>query len=300
MTRENGNREPSPLKRRWLLNAGLIVFVALLAAIVAYTQFMGPKKAEVSLTNLRADDVTRIELAHTGRSKIVLTRTETSDKGIAQDWRMAEPVTARVNPFNVQALLDLMAVPATELPYAPERLAAYGLDKPATEVRYNDRLVAFGGTHPFQQQVYAKYGGRIFLVGAQPYRVATYAYSSFIDTRLLEPDRALSAIELPDFQLERKNGAWQRKPERPALSADRIAHFVEQWRHARALTVERAKGGRPIKRVTLRFEGGTPLVIDVMAEQPELVLRRTDEELAYHFPAAVAVQLLTLAPDKKN
>lgn len=301
MASETENPAPSPVKRRWLLNLLLIAVVAGLAIIVAYTQLAGPKMPPPTLTALRSPDVTRIELAHKGRSTIVLAREESNRGDTEGKWRMQEPLPARTNPFNVQALLSLAgASTVSELPFVPERLAAYGLDNPPTTVRFNDTTVFFGGTHPFQDQVYARHADRVFLVSAQQFRVATYAYSSFIDTQLLEPDRRISAFDLPGFRLRRHDGAWQREPALPELSADRIASFVDQWRHARALAVERSHGGRAISRVVLHADGGKALTIEVLAEQPELVLYRMDEGLAYHFPAAVGAQLLTLAPPKAD
>jgi len=287
----------SPLNRRAWLNLALFAIVIGLAVVVWLAQRAGRSEAKPSLLASATGTVSRIELQHTGRSKIIVTRASSDESGSQPAWRMQEPVAARVNPVNVEALLALGQRPVvTELPFSTERLAAFGLEHPQTEIRYDTTSVFFGARHPFEDQIYARRGDRLFLISASSYRVATLPYSNFIDTQLLEPGRQLSALRLPGFQIRKQNGTWKRIPAVPQLGADDINRFIDQWRNARALTVQRATGGRALRHIRLQFEDGSAIALDVLAEQPEFVLYRKDENLTYHFPATVGTQLLTLAP----
>jgi hypothetical protein len=292
----------SPLGRRWLLNLVLIALLVALAVFLLYRHLTGPAAQTAALTALSAENLTRIRLTHQGRSPIVLIRDQDAavvDGDPAAGWRMTEPVAGRVNPFNLKALFALAAAPIqAEVPFSAERLAAFGLAMPATEVRFDEETLTFGSTHPFNDQVYVRRGDHLFLIETRHYRVATYPYNSFLDTLLLGGVGSLSAIELPGFKLRLHEGGWRREPPHAQLTGDAINRFVEQWRHARALSVERTSGGRALKRVTLRFAEGPPLTLQVLAEQPEFVLYRADQGLAYHFPANVAGQLLQLAPER--
>jgi len=97
----------------------------------------------------------------------------------------------------------------------------------------------------------------------------------------------------------RKDGGWQRRPERAALSSDLINDFVIEWQQASALSVQRHSGKRPSAWISLTLASGAKpasVRVGVLAREPELVLYRPDEGLDYHFPAELGKRLLQLEP----
>jgi hypothetical protein len=145
-----------------------------------------------------------------------------------------------------------------------------------------------------------RHNGTIYLIPSRYFAPVGYPYSNFIDTRLLEDGRKLIAITLRDFSVVLEDGAWRRKPELNDLSEDRINGFVEEWRHASALSVERFTGKLPAERVQITFskhEHTETLTFGILARKPNFVLFRQDEGLQYHFPEAIGSRLLSLAPD---
>lgn len=277
------------MKTRWFVNLVLLALVAGLA-LFAWLRPADRRDARPPLTTIQPETVTRIVVERTERDPVVLERGEGG-------WRMSAPVKARANGFAIETLSRLASAPI-ELSLPAGELERYGLHRPALVVKLDQAQIAFGAMHPLKDQHYVHHGDAIHLVSSRYYAQATAPYTTYIDARLLEDGRRPTAFRLPGFALALRNGTWQRSPEEAGLSSDRINAFVEEWRHARALSVEKRSGKPARERVTLSFEGEggktETLTLGIVSRTPELVLRRDDEGLEYHFPEETGKRLLEL------
>ena len=282
------------LKNRWLVNLALIIVVLALAGTVYFKRAHEDGENSAALTALEPAEITHIRIERGSKETIVL-------KKFGPDWRLTAPVTARANTFNVDQILSLAgAKSATRIPIDGAELKKFGLDKPQAHVWLNDKPIAFGAMHPFKNLHYVRYGDIVDLISSHHFAPVAYRYTNYIDTRLLEAQRAPIAIELPGFTVELKDGSWRRVPEIKDLSGDRVNGFVEGWRHAQALNVERYGGTRVQARIRIGFgENGdnSELTLGVLAHKPKFILYRQDEGLEYHFPEETGKRLLNLAPE---
>lgn len=282
------------LKNRWLVNLALTIVVLTLAGAVYFKRAHEDGVDSAALTPLDPAEITRIRIERGDTAIMVLEKT-------GLDWRLTAPLAARANTFNIDQLLRLTgAKSATRIPADGADLKQYGLDKPQVQLWLNATLIAFGAIHPFKDLHYVRYGETVNLIPSHHFAPVAYPYTNYIDTRLLEAQRAPIAIELPGFTVELKDGSWRRVPEIKDLSGDRVNNFVEDWRHAQALSVERY-GGTPVQaRIRIGFgENGqhSVLTLGILAHKPEFILYRQDEELEYHFPGETGKRLLNLAPE---
>jgi len=278
------------LRTRWLLNLGLLLAIAALAAFLLYTR--GREAADgPRLTDVAPASIARLRLERNG-APIVLEKT-------GDQWRLAAPVRARANPFNVERLLRLAAARSeARFPFAPGEADKYGLKKPQARVWLDDEEIAFGALHPFHNQQYVRYRGEAHLIAAHHFAPAALPYTDYLDTRLFEEERRPVAFALPDFTLTLRDGIWRREPEDKTIASDRINDFVAEWRNARALSVER-RSGRPALgqvRVTFARDAKTEtLTLAIVARAPEFIIRRADEGLEYHFPEDTGKRLLNIS-----
>lgn len=288
---------PSPIGRRWWLNLLLALFVAALAALVLYTRGREEEGGKgTTLLALAPEAVTRIRVERPGAPSWRIEKTEAG-------FRLVEPFAARVDEFNLRQLQRIAALKSvreiTAQAAGDEALRRYGLAPPKVRVWLDGEALDVGERHPLEMQRYVLYRGAVHLVPDHALAPVFYEPSQLLDTRLLEEGFELLALELPGFSLEYKDGTWQRRPARQALSSDRINDFVAEWRNARAISVERATARRPRAWIVLRLKRGgdgkpSTLRIGILARDPELVLWRPDEGLAYHFPSQTAKRLLEL------
>lgn len=289
----------APLARRWLLNLALLALVAALALVLWFRPGEEAAPEAPPLTPLARAAIDAIAITRPGEADVRLERREDGA------WRLTAPIEARVDPFTLDALVDLAGAP-TDRTVATEAgdLARFGLAPPELTVRLNQTEVHFGAAHPLEDRRYARHDSRVYLLPVRYYRAASAPYTNFIDTRLIEPGRKLTALALPGFRLTLEDGTWRRAPALEPLSSDRINAFVDDWKHARALRVQPYAGDPVRQRITLTAEGpeagAAEITVGILAREPELVLYRPDEGLQYHLPASLAERLLTLAPEEER
>lgn len=284
------------MSRRGWINLGLALALAALAALAVLRPGLAPPPAPPALTTLDARDTRRIELERPKQETIVLERA-------GENWRLRQPLSARASRFRIENLLRI-ATAASEwrAPASPEELARYGLARPQVIVRLDGEELRFGALHPLKPQQYVLVGDTVHLVAASHFHSAATRLEDFLDSAPLEAGAELAAIALPDLALERTTKGWRLTPENREVASDRIQRLVEEWKHARALSVARTSNRPATGRVRLRLAPGVnaparTLDLAILAREPELVLRRADEGLEYHFPAEAAARLLRLPPE---
>lgn len=284
----------SGLRRRWLLNAVLLGVIGALAWLALQRAGQEQETPGPPLTVLAADAISQIRIERPEHETIALEKS-------GGEWTLTAPVRARANPFNIDSLLRLAAAPAeTRFAAAGHDLAKFGLAQPQARVRLASDEILFGSLHPLHSQIYVLLKNEIALIPGHYLASALYPYTNFIDSRLFEADRRISAIKLADFSLVRQNGVWQKQPPDKKLTSDRINDFAAEWQNARALTVEKYVGKEILDRIEItsaRADKSDRLILGILAYKPDFVLLRPDENLEYHFTEDTGKRLLNLNPE---
>lgn len=280
------------MRNRWLLNIGLAALIGALILLVVYKPGTHPEPAGTALTTLSPDAIQRIRLLRPKQSEIVLEKTD-------EFWRLTAPRTARANNNRVNELVQLARAQAsTHFPAIPADLGKYGLDSPLATLFLNDAEIRFGGMHPLENQLYVLHNGQVHLIPTAVFRAVIAPLNDFFSADLLTEKIKPAAFKFPAFSLKQnEQGAWVRTPELKTLSSDRINRFVDEWRYARALSVE-PYTGKPVRAgvtITIIDDGKTRrLEFGVLAHKPEFVVVRKDENLEYHFPEDIGARLMQL------
>ncbi len=290
----SGDQAVSGIKRRWLLNAGLLGLIAALAWIVAHRMGQEQDIPGPPLTGLSATAVAHVRIERPEQPAIAIEKT-------GNEWRLTAPLPARANRLNVENLLHVLSAPAeTRFPAVPAELLQYGLEKPSARVRLENEEIVFGALHPLNNQIYVLHNNEVALIPGYHLSAATYPYTNFIDSRLFEEDRKLTSLRLPGFILNLKDGVWRRQPVDKKLSSDRINDFASEWQNARALSVDKYSGKESIGRIdvtSIRNGKNEKLPLGILAYKPDFILHRQDENLEYHFTEETGKHLLNLTPN---
>ena len=279
------------LKVRWLLNLALVALVAGLAWVAIYKPGQQKDAPDQPFTTIKADTITHIRIEQADKNPIALEMTN-------GQWRLTAPVSARANSFNVENLLRIASAPSeTRLPVGANH-GEFGLDKPKVRLWLEKDELAFGTLHPLNNLIYVQYQNSVYLIPAQRFVAVSHPYVDFIDSRLLENERKLTAFRLPGFTLTLQNGVWQQKPHNKKLTTDQINDFVSEWQNASALGVEKFSGKKEIGRIeisTTRDGKSEKIVLGILAYKPDFILHRQDEKLEYHFTEATGKRLLNIS-----
>jgi len=288
----SGDQAVSGLKRRWLLNAGLLGLIAALAWIVVQRSGQQKDVPGPPLTGLSAAAVAHVRIERPEQPAIAIEKT-------SNEWKLTAPLPARVNRLNIETLLHVLSAPVeTRFPAVTAELPQYGLEKPSARVWLENEEIAFGALHPLKNQIYVLHNNEVALIPSYHLSAATYPYTNFIDSRLFEEDRKLTSLRLPGFMLSLKDGVWRRQPVDKKLTSDRINDFVSEWQNARALSVDKYSGKESIGRIditSIRNGKNEKLPLGILAYKPDFILHRQDENLEYHFTEATGKRLLNIS-----
>ncbi len=277
------------MKSRLLHNLLLALVVAGLALfLVLKPEKAGPQR--FALSTLQAGSVTRLELTPAGKPAIVLEKR-------GDEWRMSAPLQARADGYRIAATLELLkAQSETRLPATD--LQKFELDKPYVRVSVSQgkqqQVFDIGGRQPLTNQLYVATGGHVYLVSPVYLVDVSRGAEDFLAKKLLADDESPAGFELPGMKLSLKDGRWQRAPDDGKLSADDLNRFVDEWKLATAMSVTRAAagGGKPLAQLRVILASGKVLDLALLAREPEVVLRREDEGLDYHFAPDAGARLL--------
>jgi uncharacterized protein DUF4340 len=268
---------------RIVLNLALLAAVATLAVLV-FRKEVGNEAPGVS--DLDPAKVASVRLERPEQPIVALEKR-------GGEWRLTAPVAARADAVRVQRLLQfLTTIPARRLP--AQDLARFDLDRPMARIQVDGREWAFGMLNPLTQEQYVRGGDWVYPLDARLTADVFAPAMRFFSPRLLADGESPVAFDIGPVKLEQREGRWVVFPA-PAEppSQDDLNRWVNEWRLATAGGVQVATGGsKPLEEIRLRLADGRALSFQVLSREPNLVLVRADEGLAYRFSKAVGDRLL--------
>ncbi|MCC6207089.1 MAG: DUF4340 domain-containing protein [Gammaproteobacteria bacterium] len=277
------------ISARSLLNLGLLGLAAALAVLVYWEPGVEAPEDLPRLTALTSADVEHVVIRPQRGGEIRLDR----DQGV---WMMRAPVVAYANEFRIDALLGVTrAASHAQFETGALDLAKFNLDPPASMLRLNDVELAFGDSEPLDNRRYVRNGSTVHLINDEYFYFLQAGFTAFVSNRLLPPSGKPAQIRLPQASVSRSGEHWTLTPAQEQPSADAFNEFVDAWRAAQAVQVDRYAGEESRGAITVSFEdGAAPLEFLLLETDPELVLARADLGLRYHLTPEQAQRLLSV------
>lgn len=275
------------MRRRSLLNLLLVVVVAGLVALLVLDR--ETQVVSRPITNLTRAAIERVELRFPGAASIVLVR---RDHG----WWLTEPVTARADGPTVAQILRLAEADSQQTRAADAVDAgAVGLDPPVVTVGFNQApAIALGDAAALARNRYARIGDTVYLIDEPNMRALDAAYANLVGRDLVPDEANIIKLQLPTATLTRSaTGGWAVAPNSADRGADAAQATIDAWRFARALWTKPA-GDEPAQgRVTIHTQDGR-IIYEVVAREPQLILRRPDLGVVFHVAANQGAPLLDM------
>lgn len=146
------------LKKRTKINIGLLVLIALTAALLYLTGGQQPVNRQTAVSSIDTDSITRISVSRTDRKTL---------RFVKQDnvWRMLSPLPARANPDRINAILSVLRARSyTQFEAVQTDLGRFDLVSPAVILTLNDHVFRFGGSNPLEGRRYLLFQHTINLI----------------------------------------------------------------------------------------------------------------------------------------
>ena len=276
--------------RLWL-NLALLLLLGILLLVVVYEPGKKVEPPPTKLTQLTPETVTHVHLKRATGKDIELVK-ESDDQ-----WWMNNPYYLPANNFRVQSLLRLtQADSLSSHPLKDLQPATYGLDKPRAVVTFNRTTqIKFGNTEPLQHRRYVQIGELLHTVLDTFYYQAAGDPTNYLSYNLLPPTVEITKLALPDLQLVRQDGQWQRTPPHADQSADASIELINHWQHAQALELRATdiKDGKADIKIFIAGQA-EPIRFRLLQTEDETSLIRLGDGLQYIIANEVHQRLLSL------
>lgn len=277
------------MTRRWIANLVLALAVVALG-LYAWQRPGAVKEPQFPVSALKADVVRRIEVLATGEPPWVLER----NGGIGGNWRLVAPFAARADRNQVARLLDLLSA-TSRVRLARTDLKSFDLEAPALRLRFDQLELGLGTANPLTQEHYLLGPDAVFLVPGFLAEQINAKPGAYLARELFGEGETPVRIELKDFRVERRNGKWIREPAATSSAGPGdLTRFADDWRFASSMLTRNARTPptAPPETLTIGLEDRRTLTLEILQREPELVLRRPDEGLQFHFSAELGKRLL--------
>ena len=278
---------------RSLLNLAMATVVIGLGLAAWFRPGLEPPAVPQPITQLSPAQVSRIQVSRRQHPPLTFTRQ-------GDNWLLAGDPPLPASPFQVHALLALLQAQA-DRHYPVDTLdpGELGLDPPQASVILDDTTtLLIGDTEPLDNMRYVQYGTTVYLVDDRYQHLINADRTNFIERRLLDASAVIIRLVLPDLEVAQSaDGDWKLVPDNPEIGTDAIQQLLTNWQQASALYVRPYAPGKAATRITLELAGSdTPVVFDLVARAPELVLARQDLGIEYHFSNGAEERLLVPGP----
>lgn len=271
------------MKRRWLVNLGMLGAIALLAWAAMRAPSSGDS-ANQTLSAVKAAEVRHVLLSKPGRPAIELRRQ-------GERWSITAPLRARADEFQVLRMLTVLEDrPAAQFP--ANDLERFDLELPVALLAIDGIEYAFGGINPVTREQYVRHGDSVYAVALRHGAALPNDAVALVRRVLLEENEIPAAILLPEFSVRQSDGRWKLAPPADEAGADALQAFVDRWRQASAARTEPHDGRPSLADVRIELREGAPLLVSILQRETNLVLWRRDNGLQYTFLAAAGQALL--------
>lgn len=245
-----------------------------------------------TLSSLAAKDVKRVRLERPASAPTAPPVAVALERA-GDAWRITEPFSARADAFQVGRLLAILDARSSTR-YPATELSRYGLDAPQARLTLNDERVSYGAVNTMTREQYVRAGDAVYAVPLAQRLALPRDANALISRALLAPGEVPARFELPGFTATSADGQWVIQPSPAEASPDERNAWSDAWRNATAVQAVRYEGPpAATPEVTIATKDGRSIVLAILQRDPELVLLRIDEGIAYHFFADTGRRLLS-------
>jgi len=264
------------MKARWIVNLLLLFAIVVLGLVAHFKPGINAPHRPTAITALQQSAVHRIHINRPLRDDLVLLRRPDGE------WMLDRHSPLPADRFKVKMLTRLVEQPAVRsYPATGMNLAALQLAPPYATAIFNNTAVEFGNLEPIDDLRNVRVGKQVHLIPDHYLQLMEVSFTQFVRRRLFDKGARITALHLPGLSLKRSGKSWQAEPPQN-VSTEAIQAFIETWQEASGLNVQATDPGKTGEPVTLQLEGrDTPIRLQIIRRQPELVLARPDYGIQY-------------------
>jgi len=133
----------------------------------------------------------------------------------------------------------------------------------------------------------------VYLIAPRYAAAALAPAGSFASSQLLAENEKPVRFEFPDLKVFEDEKGWRVEPAKNGLSQDDVNRWVQEFRLASARSVAPAGHEKAHSTFKITLAGGSEITFAVIERELELVIVRSDENLAFRFGRDAGLRLLS-------
>jgi hypothetical protein len=277
------------LSLRWIVNATLIVLIAVLTYIGLGFDEESDDVRGPGISELSPADITRVGI-QTGDVQLELRRD-------ADGWHIESPVDWPAYDANVERLLSIVDVNASPLGDPAElNLDALGLETPSASLRFNDTLLLFGAINNIGERRYLLIDSTLYLIPDFHLAFVAQGLPGMVDRRMLPKRNPIASLQLPEFELTRDSDDRWRSSHTPEFTQAQLRQLIDNWHGLQASRVKRFdSAANAMQTIEARLADGRVIDFLLLSVAPEIIIANPQIGLQYHFRGDYHDRLITIA-----
>lgn len=280
------------MQSRLIINIVLFILVCVLGVFLFVTETGNNHTEEILLTSMNPENI------HT----IVVTRKQTDEivfKKENKTWQMQSPYALPANPVRINTMLGLLKAHSyTQLNKKELQLDRFHLQDPEVSIRFNQLQIDFGDVSPLGDQRYVMVGDSVHLINDSLFQQLQTNATFFLDNRLLPAGSEITAIHLPDHELQLQDGLWKISPD-TSISADTIIQLINAWQNLEAISIRPYEDTAVTGMVNIEFKDMPGLEFPIVSMPPQLILARPELGIQYHISSYDAGRLFLMPANEQ-
>jgi len=278
------------MKTRLIVN----LLLALALTTLGFVAWLKPGQEQikpVQLTSFEMSAIDSITIQRRQAQTIELIR-------INDEWLITQPINAPALLGKVEQLLKISQIkPPVTYPLDTASLEQFGLKEPIVSLTFNNETLLIGRTESVQSRRYVSKEKQLYLLDDTFLHHLTAPLSAYIDNRLLPDGAQIISIQTPALHLQQKDdNSWQNElSPLDVLSPDAVQMLFDEWRFARAITVDNQSEQTISEQITITLDNNKTMAFGVIKQGSNVILVSSEKKLAYTFSVDKYEQMTTLA-----
>lgn len=277
------------MQKSWITLGVLAVSVSALALFV----WLKPSKSDgaTAVSTLREADVSSVRVLRKGKALAVLEKRD-------REWHLIEPLKVPADSFQIGRLLAVLQAKTTTA-YPAGALEKFELNAPQAELIINDQRFAFGAINTVTREQYVLTQNQVLPLELRFGAAIPTDAMALVRRSIFAPGDAPQRFEFRGFNVAYDGKKWITTPatgESTTAAAegsqDDFNRWVAQWREGSALRVERIDTRKPPQEIMVTLKDNAKVVLGVIIEPTELIVRRADLGLQFVFVDDIGKQMM--------
>lgn len=259
---------------RILMNLILLFCIIGIAIFLFTREEQKIEQVDIVLTEIDPKTVQTIHIKKRNVEDIIFYKKE-------QHWYMQQPFNLHADHTRIDLMLQLLQAHSyMRFSAADHDLTRFMLAAPEISILFDETQIFFGAPHPLDKKTrYVRSKDTVHIINDSLFYHLQAPATFFLEPKLIPLDASIQAIHFSEITITENATLKEHK------------QVLKAWAATEAIAVRNYEEIPAINYIELTLSTGTTIRFTIIAEKPNLILARIDQNIQYHIGSDTADQL---------